>query len=118
MSTVTIDCVPPEVAERFYEQHPGRAEAAMRERHELNARLIARQRRQRTTRTASPAPRQRERRPNGARRVTTRSSARSGDSGGGDSPPAPAAARDAVAAAWIHILRRDQPSVAWEVAGR
>lgn len=49
------------------------------------------------------------------RAAATRSSVESGDSGDDGPASAPAAAREAVAAAWVEILRRDQPSISWEV---
>ena len=71
----------------------------------------------RRSRTAAPRTRARGAGRPAARRVATRSSARSGDSGddGPEPPAAPATAREAVARVYEDVLRRRHPGVSWEV---
>jgi hypothetical protein len=75
-------------------------------------------RQQHTHPTAAPARTAPRRRGAGRpRAASSRSSARSGDSGLDDPEPAPEAARAAVADAWVALLRRRHgPAVDWTVA--
>jgi hypothetical protein len=95
---LTLD---PEHAERFYAENPGAAERALRERHQLNARSIERQRSKRrattprrpciVTRRAASRPRERREARHQARSTS------SGDSGS-DGPCSTAAASRGVVA--------------------
>ena len=65
-----------------------------------------------TTTPRRTAPRSR-----GAGRPAARRTTKRADSGSSDDPePAPPAAREAVAGAWLEILRRRHPGMSWGVA--